>query len=200
MKKLGIVLSLMVTLTSCLEIMDEAAKAVSKSTEQGSESTSVSNFQTISVDSLYSLDVPKYMKEMGSLHPEASLQYANIYKETYTVVLHENKEDFIEIFKELEAYDSRLSTIENYVIVQKKMFNESLEGLKIQDYGLININSYPARQVKMLGVVDGIKAQYIVAFIEGTENIFMLMNWTVKDRMQRYENTFEYINNTFQLI
>ena len=190
----------MISLTSCLEIMDEAAKAVSKSTDRASESTSVSNYQTISVDSLYRLDVPKYMKEMGSLHPQASLQYANIYKEAYTIVLHENKYDFVEIFKELEEYDSRLSIIENYVIVQKKMFNKNLEALKIQDYGLIKINGYPARQVKMLGVGDGIKVQYVVAFIEGSENIYMLMNWTVKDRMQSLENTFEYINNTFQLI
>lgn len=78
------------------------------------------------------------------------------------------------------------------------MFQEVIEDIKIQDYGLTHINNLPARQFKMEGVVDGLDFFYVVAFVEGEEHIFMIMNWTMKDRRFKYENTFEYINTSFK--
>lgn len=201
MKKLNIALVfLMICLTSCIHMLDKAAEAVSESAEQSQESVSQHNFNTVAVDSMYRLDVPKYMKKLENLHPEASLQYANIYKEAYTVVIHESKDEFVEIFTELDEYNSELSPVENYVIVQKKMFEETISSLRIQDYGLIEINNLPARQIKVFGVIDNINFAYLVAFIEGDDNIYMIMNWTTDDRFKRFENTFEYINGTFKLL
>ncbi len=199
MKKanIGIVIICLIFLTSCLEMIDKAAKNVAV---QDSESLSAKDYKTIYVDSLYSLDVPNYMKELKSLHPEASLEYANIYKEAYTVVIHENKQEFISIFTELEEYNSDLSPINNYSIIQKKMFNETIEQFKFQDYGLKDINGYPAKQMKITGIIDGIDFVYVVAFVEGEEYIYMLMNWTDSSRFDKLENTFEYINGTFKII
>jgi len=202
MKKLNsaVLIILLVSLTSCLQMLDEAAKSLDNASEQSSESLSDSSYNTITVDSLYTLDVPKYMKQMNNLHPDASLRYANIYKEAYTVVIHESKEEFISIFKEIEEYDDEISPVENYTIVQKKMFKETIDNLKVQDYGLVQINNYPARQIKISGTVDGLKIIYLIAFVEGADNIYMIMNWTLRDRFNKFENTFEYINGTFKLI
>lgn len=188
---------IMVSLTSCLEMIDQAAK---KASEQSSESLSEEDYKTISVENLYSLDVPNYMKEMKSLHDEASLEYANIFKDAYSVVIHENKQEFIDIFKEIDEYDSELSPIENYVMVQKQMFQESIDDFKFQDYGLKKINDYPARQIKVSGIIDGIDIKYVVAFIEGEDYIYMIMNWTSGERFSKMENTFEYITGTFKLL
>jgi len=181
-------------------MLDEAAKSLDNTSEQSSESLSDSSYNTITVDSLYTLDVPKYMKQMNNLHPDASLRYANIYKEAYTVVIHENKEEFITVFKEVEEYNDEISPVENYTIVQKKMFKETIDNLRVQDYGLLQINNYPARQIKISGTVDGLKIIYLIAFVEGADNIYMIMNWTLRDRFNKFENTFEYINGTFKLI
>ncbi|EDP69692.1 Tfp pilus assembly protein, major pilin PilA [Flavobacteriales bacterium ALC-1] len=199
MKKasISILVICLMSLTSCLEMIDKAAK---NAADQNSESLSEKNYQTITVDTLYRLDVPNYMKEMKSLHPEASLEYANIYKEAYSVVIHENKQEFISVFTELEEYDADLSPIENYTIVQKKMFKETIDDFKFRDYGLIDINGYPAKQIKMSGNIDGIDFRYVVAFVEGQKNIYMIMNWTDSSRINKLENTFEYINGTFKLI
>lgn len=177
-----------------------ATKSINESSQSSKESISISNYNTIEIDSIYQLDVPKYMKEMSSLHPEASLEYANVYKDVYTVVINEEKEQFITLFKELEEYDLGLSSIENYANAQKKMYSERLSESKIQDYGLIEINGYPARQIKMSGVVEGIKISYVIAFIEGIDNIFMIMNWTSDAQFDKYETMFEFINGTFKLI
>lgn len=202
MKKISILvfLILFISLTSCIEMIKGAAKSINESSHLEKESLSSSDYTTVDVENLYQLDVPKYMKEMPSLHPEASLKYANIYKEVYSVVIHENKEQFIDVFKELDEYDSELSPVENYTNVQKKMYSERMENIQMEDYGLVEINGYPARQIKISGFVEGTEISYVIAFIEGSENIFMLMNWTSKVQFNRYETMFEFINGTFKLI
>ncbi|MBT8244768.1 MAG: hypothetical protein HKP48_06245 [Winogradskyella sp.] len=193
--------SLLLFVFLCLLSCVDFAKGIAEGFEDNNtESLSESNFKTITIDSLYQLDVPKYMKNMPSLHPDASLEYANIYKEAYSVVIHENKQEFIDIFKEIDEYDDKLSPIENYLQVQKNMLSESINNAKFQDYGLNNINGLPARQIKVIGRIDGIDAFYIICFVEGEENIYMLMNWTLQNKRNKFENTFEYINGTFKLL
>ncbi|WP_369994716.1 hypothetical protein [Winogradskyella sp.] len=191
------------SLFGCLQMIDGANKALKEVNENSadkSESLSVNSYQTINIDSLYSLSLPDYMKFYENLHPEASLKYANIYKEAYTIVIHENKEEFIDTFKAFDEYDIDLSPVENYALVQKRSFKETLTDFKYQDYGLIEINGQPARQIKMFGTVDGLNASYVVAFVEGKDNMYMILNWTVGRRYENLENTFEYINGTFELL
>ncbi|WP_299116973.1 hypothetical protein [uncultured Winogradskyella sp.] len=197
--RIAFVLSLFIN-TSCIQMLSEATKEISNSSYEASETTSEGAYKTVTIDSLYQLDVPKYMKDMPSLHPEASLEYANIYKETYSVVIHEDKQYFIDVFKEIDEYNDSLSVLENYTIVQKKSLKESLIKTRIQDYGLSEINGIPARQIKVFGTVEGIDAFYIIAFVEGKDNLYMIMNWTLENRKDKYENAFEYINGTFKII
>ena len=185
--------------TSCIKKLKEAAEDIVEPTST-SESLSESNFSLIDIDNDYQVLIPKYMKPMPNLNDEASLQYANIFKEIYTIVINENKQEFIETFKSLGEYNDSLPPIENYKNVQKQMLDEAIANVKFRDYGLTEINTYPARQFKMEGEIDGLDFFYLVGFIEGDENIYMLMNWTLKDRKSRYENIFEYINGSFKLL
>lgn len=104
--------------SSCIDKLKQAVDNFSGSSNQP-ESISASNFSTISIDNLYKVSIPKYMKNMPSLHDEASLEYANIFKETYTIVIEEDKQSFIDGFKEFGEYDENLSPIENYLLIQK---------------------------------------------------------------------------------
>lgn len=140
-------IGLMILNTSCIQMLDEAAKAASNNNENRNESITIDTSNEVVVDSLYQLGLPYYMKEMKSLHPDASLEYANIYKEAYTVVIHEEKQYFIDLFTEYDEYDTTITAIENYANVQTKMFKEQIDNLKLQHYGLIEVNGYPARQI-----------------------------------------------------
>ncbi|WP_439151258.1 hypothetical protein [Winogradskyella sp.] len=189
------------SITSCVQLIDGAADAVKNAAADNTpESLSERNYQTVSVNELYQLDVPRYMKEMENLHPDASLKYANIYKEAYTIVIDENKQDFIDSFVEFNEYDQELSPVENYTNAYKSMLNETVDNLKFQDYGLVKLNGNPARQVKLSGIVDGIKAYYMITCVEGEENLYMIMSWTIGDRFEKLETTFEYINGTFKIL
>ncbi|MDH7913937.1 hypothetical protein [Winogradskyella sp. SYSU M77433] len=200
MRKILLVVLLALVATSCVELISEAGKAASEQINNQPVSTSAHNYEKVSLDSVFHVDLPIYMKPMNQLNSDAVLQYGNIYKETYFVVIQEDKNEYVELFKEFGDYNDELPVIENYKNAQKNMFTESLTNPIFQDYGLSSINDKPARQIKIFGKVDDIEVVYIIAFVEGEKDIFMLMNWTVNDKLDKYENSFEYINGTFKLI
>ena len=163
------------------------------------ESLEKEDYKVISTSNLYEIQVPKYMKEMKSLHEEASLRYANIFKEVYILVLEENKQNFIDNLSVYGLYDKEKSVLDNYEEIQLASFKETIEDIKIVPKGNIQINDLEARQSLMNGKVEDIKISYLLTVIEGNENIYMLMSWTLPSRMKKYKNTFEYMHNSFQL-
>ncbi|WP_343798081.1 hypothetical protein [Gaetbulibacter jejuensis] len=185
--------------TSCFDLIQKAGEATSSGMDS-SESTSASNYVTVGVDGSFQVDLPRHMKSTSELNDEAVLQYANIFKDTYFIVIQENKSEYVELFKQFGEYNTELSVIENYKNSQKELFKEGIVNARIQEYGLNSINNYAARQLKVLGEVDGTQIAYVVAFIEGDDDIFMLMNWTAKEKFNKFENSFEYINGTFKLM
>ena len=164
------------------------------------ESAPFANLVKVKFKNLYSLRLPDYMKEMKNLHPEASLQYANIYKDIYTIVIHEDKEEFISIFKDFGEYDDQLDNVENYMNFQKAYISENLNNSKTEEYGLTKINGMPARQVKILGKVEDVDVGYITTTIEGENNMYLIMSWTSKSKFKAFENTFENINGSLEIL
>ena len=63
-------------------------------------------------------------------------------KEAYTIVIDEPKDEFVDLFKELNSYDENLSLIENYRDIQLQLFNERMR---------VNTQSSP-RSLKINGL------------------------------------------------
>ena len=191
------VLLIVLNFISCKEIIKEALDA---SSSKKTEKLDSNDFKEIIVDSLYKLSVPKYMKEIKNLHEEASLKYGHLYKETYTIVIHENKNEFIESFKKYDEYNIEKSVVENYSEIQIKSIRESVDVLKVIPYNITEVNNLDARQVQVEGKIDGMDITYILGFIEGKENMYFVMNWTMTGRIKKYEETFKSIISSFELI
>lgn len=190
-KGLLIILMLCLSLSSCKKIIDSAA-SLSK------EDITAKDLVEVSVNDDYLISIPDYMKEMPSLNDDASFQYANIYKETYTIVIDEDKQEFIDAFKEIGIYNDSLSVIENYSEYQVKSFQESLNSDEVKelDFKLKNLIT---KQFELNGIIDGINGNYLIGFVESDAKMYMLMSWTVDDRYKKYKNTFQLIQNSFKL-
>jgi len=178
MRKISILLLFITLLSSC------------------NEKLSPDDYQEISVRNIYKISVPKYMFERDDLNNEASLQYANLLKEAYTVVVHESKQDFITYSRTINAYNDQVSVLENYSQNQINFFENNMKLKRIEASDFTKINKLNARKVKLKGNELG----YALCFVEGKDNLYMIMNWTRVNRLQRFENTFEFINNSFKLI
>ena len=112
-------------IVSCKKIIDSASSI-------GKDDVKIEELKLINVNDEYAVSVPEYMKEMKSLHDEASFQYANIFKETYIIVLDESKDEFISTFKEIEIYNDSLTPLENYSDFQIQSFKESINALNVR--------------------------------------------------------------------
>jgi hypothetical protein len=191
------ILSILIILSfvSCKEIIRDAFK------DSGTtENISDKDLNTVNVDTKFSMTIPKYMKVMNTLNDEATLQYANIYKELYTVVMVEDKAEFVEFYKDYSEYDNNKSLIENYGKARLKSFKESMKVLKTKHYGLTKINGNNANQFTLKGNIDNIDVAYLFTSVETEKDIYFIMSWTLLDRYKRYENILEVINGSFKAI
>ncbi|RSC93013.1 hypothetical protein [Tenacibaculum singaporense] len=190
-KTLTIFFLVTLTLTSCDQIRKKSQKK---------EKLEVTDFKDVKINNLYKIKVPKYMKEMKSLHEEASFKYANIFKETYTIVIDESKQEFIDVFVEYDLYDKEKSTLDNYEEMQLSNFKETIENIEIIPLGDLLINGNSAKQYTLKGKVEAINVEYLITFLEGKKNMFMLMSWTIDSRMKKYFDSFKEAHTSFRLI
>jgi len=139
----------------------------------------------------YEMKIPKHMTPSKELHEEANLQFMNGTQETYIIVIDEDKADFVNSFTEIQSYDSTLSVIDNYANVITSTIEVS-EELTLSKPTKTKINGMDARLYLMEGKVEGIPydISYILAYIEGEKNIYAVSAWTLKDRMEKYKETF----------
>ncbi|TCI91020.1 hypothetical protein [Tenacibaculum sp. M341] len=189
MKKIAIVFMLVCgALTSCNI----------ESISQKKDNLTAKDFKTITVDSLYSLRVPRYMKEMKSLNDDASLAYANVFKEAYTIVIDEPIDEVMTSFKEYEIYKEEKSPLENYDYYQIESFKESIENLEITPLKTKTINGYPVKQYVFKGEVENIQISYLISLIESESDLFMIMSWTLTNRFERFKDSFIKSHDSFK--
>ncbi|MBD3638556.1 MAG: hypothetical protein HUJ25_14480 [Crocinitomicaceae bacterium] len=158
------------------------------------------NFQTIKIGSSFQMDVPDYMEEAYDLNADASLQYQNTVKETYVIVINEDKQEFIDIFKELGEYDESKSAVENYTDIQTEYMSTTLTILDQNGPNSKKINGMDAMVLEYDGNTPAVAYDifYYIAYIEGEEEMFMVMAWTLLDRKSEYKETFAKMVESFK--
>jgi hypothetical protein len=166
------------------------------------EVLATADFNVVEIAKEYQLSIPNYMTEAKSLNDAASLQYQNVFKETYTIVIDEDKQTLIDTFLELGEYDTLLSVSENYRTIQSKMLQENMTvNSQSKPLGL-KISALDAQQMEFTGSVEGVKQEiaYFLTFIEGREKVYMIMSWTLKERKEKYGKTFDEVSKSFKLL
>jgi hypothetical protein len=159
-----------------------------------------SDYTTESALGLYEISVPKYMKVATDLNMEASMQFNNIYKETYLAIINEDKSDFVEAYDELGAYDNSLSTIGNYRKVQLDYLMTGLDVISQDAPRQLTIDGMDAEQVEFTGRVADVDSDifYMITFVEGRNDIYMIMAWTLGNSEEKYRETFYHMVDSFR--
>ncbi|MBX2827402.1 MAG: hypothetical protein KTR22_04535 [Flavobacteriaceae bacterium] len=187
---LSTVFSLFLLLTSC------------NMGSKGPEALNPSDFKTEAALDMYQIAVPKYMKQATDLNVDASLQFQNIFKETYIAIIDEDKSDFVDVFKELGQYDEAQSVSGNYRNVQMDHFTSGMEIISEEVPKKVTINGLNAEQVEFTASLPEVDYDiyYIITFIEGRENVYMVMKWTLAEYTEKYKETFLQMADSFKEI
>lgn len=191
LKEIFLCLGIVVLFTSC-DLVGNKNK---------DEELSSIDFNKININDQYSVLLPKYLKKTNDLNEDASLQYQNLARETYIIIIDESKEEFINSFKETEIYIDSLTPLENYSEYLNGYLYDALNSTSY-DSGFTDrtINKWPAKIKTVQGEYYELDFEiiYWLAFIETDEKMYYIMCWTLPDRRMKYEKTFEKVINSFK--
>lgn len=156
---------------------------------------------TLVKTSEYEMSVPTYMKQVTTLHHDASLQFQNVFKETYLIVIDEPKDTFITTFKDLGEYKNDSSVVKNYRDIQLGHIKENLKVINISQAKSSIINGMEAETIEVDGTVEDLKypISYIYTFVEGPDKVYMIMAWTLKDNKDKHAAMFKKAMGSFKV-
>ena len=145
--------------------------------------------ETVEVDGLYSMEIPDFMTSTTVLNDDASLQYNNLYKEKYVIVIDEDKQEFIDAFELIDGYDESISVVDNYANIQIESMTEAGSIQDKSDVIKRPINGMNARQIAIDANVPGISEaiSYWLGYVEGDKTMYTIMTWTLESRKDDYE-------------
>ena len=194
MKNISILLILIGSLsfTSCIDFK----------TKKDKEEATSEDYNTATVNNDYQVSIPKFMRATTGLNDQASLQYQNIFKEAYVIVIDEPKSGFVDVLKDMGQYNEDQSLVQNYRDVQLQLLASTMNFNHQSEPKSLKINGLEAEMVEVDAHVDGIKEgiSYVLTFLDGTDNAYMMMAWTLENKKEEHKKTFETIAKSFKLV
>ncbi|MEJ6623706.1 MAG: hypothetical protein QNL28_04485 [Flavobacteriaceae bacterium] len=136
----------------------------------------------ITFEDVYQIELPGDMSSSIELNEDASLEYSNIIKEKYLIIIHESKEDWKNIVGETDYLKKYL----NYISENFETTFNSLAQIKN-----ITLNeSTVGTLVEIKGKTEGIEIIWNTIVVEGESNIYQISYWTLGDMEYKMEELF----------
>jgi hypothetical protein len=154
----------------------------------------------VSINREYSMGIPSFMTKATALNKGASLQYQNIFKEAYVIVIDEDKQEFIDTYKGLSVYDTTRSVLSNYTDSQVQSITANIEVLSQKEVTTFKINGQNAAAVELDANVEGVKIPitYFLSFVEGKDKLYFIMAWTLQNKKDTHRDTFARMVKSFR--
>lgn len=178
------------SLSSCLNFKEKNEKNDKVELEQ------------ISVNGEYSMGIPTFMTKTASLHEDASLQFQNIFKETYVIVIDEDKFEFKKVYKEMGSYDTTRSIISNYADTQLQFTTSQMTVISKKNMKALKIGTLNAATTEIDGNVEGVDVPitYFLTYVESDHKLYMIMAWTLQAKKDLHRDTFDKMIKSFKIL
>jgi hypothetical protein len=137
-------------------------------------------FNEVKVNDRYSVAIPEYLQPCADLHPDASLQYQNMEKDIYAIVIDEKK-----ITMQNYDLDYDLDLYFNNIVSQP--FLESIKDGKVSPPGRQKIDGHNALVANITGKIQDNEVFYKLALIETPYEFYQVLIWTHLDDKEKIE-------------
>jgi hypothetical protein len=156
------------------------------------------DWKTVSSDK-FTLQVPSHMKEAKDLHDDAVLQYQNVIKEFYTIVIEESVEEFHTALIDGALEEEFPPNLQGYSSLVAAKFSENVEELiNKSEFKPLTVNGDSATYFEAEAKISGIKIYYHYAFVRGDSNYYQVMSWTVAEKKDKLHADMMEILNSFK--
>ena len=154
--------------------------------------------QTIKKGGRYQVVLPSYLEEALDLNDDASLQYQDISREFYVIVIDEPKEQL-----DKSIYDNGLENtypddLTGYSQLVTDGMDASVKPDVMPPFRNDTINHLPARQLDFTGRVENNKIYWKLAFLQGKNRYYQIMVWTLAANKEKYDAEMQAIINSFK--
>ena len=148
-------------------------------------------FTEVKVNNRYSLSIPDYLQPCTDLHKDASMQYQNVEKEIYAMVIDEKK-------KTMQNYslDYDIDTYFNNIASQG--FAENIKDGKVSIPGRQQINGHKALIAEVTGKIENNEVYYKLGLIETPYEFYQILVWTKASNKEDLEHDIVKMIESFQ--
>jgi len=145
----------------------------------------VYKFEIIKVGNDFTLSVPNYLSKVDDLKAGAEFQYANRFRNTYSVIFSEKKDkDFSSFYKE-----------------NMKVIKSVLEKPVVSDSSALEIGGAKGVHTELYGKMQGEFIYYSVLTLESANKYYQYCIWTRgEDRKLKYGEDIQKMLLSFQLL
>ena len=139
----------------------------------------------------YTLDIPDYMVRTYKLNEVASLQYQNISKEAYTIVISDSKEQLAEIgVKFIDSKEFLKGFTDSYMADAKNR--------KLSQVTEFEINGNKNAQTELTWSTDDTDYYMLITVVESKENFYKILCWTITENKDMLKNDFINISKSLK--
>jgi hypothetical protein len=137
-------------------------------------------FTEVNINNRYTIAVPAYMKPCGDIQKDASLQYQNLEKDVYAIVIDEKKVT-------MQGYDLNYNLDTYFNNISSQGFSENIKNGKLSVPGRQEINGHKALIADITGKLEENDVFYKFAVIETPYEFYQILSWTRADHRQKLE-------------
>ncbi len=157
------------------------------------------DFEWAKVYQQYKIKLPNYMKSTTILNDEASLQYMHMYKEEYIIIIDESKQEFIDTFRALNAYNENKNTLENFHLVQTEHLTSAMQLRQTSKPQFVQLRNSTAYFAEFDAKIEDSPetASYFIYHAASEEKLYTIMLWTLKKNREIYREKVKKMLSTF---
>lgn len=148
-------------------------------------------FTEVKVNNRYSMLIPDYLQPCTDLHKDASMQYQNVEKDIYAMVIDEKK-------KTMQDYslDYDIDTYFNNIASQG--FAENIKDGKVSIPGRQEIHGHKALIAEVTGKIENNEVYYKLGLIETPYEFYQILIWTRASNKEELEPDIIKMIESFQ--
>lgn len=138
----------------------------------------------------FEIKLPANLKTASNLNEDATVQYQNIFKEYFNIVIHESAAEFNIAIIDAELEADYPATIDGYANFNKDRFSENVdEIIHLSDLQSLKLNGLDARYFEARAKVSGTDIFYHYGFVKGDTSYYQVMSWTSTKREADHKAT-----------
>lgn len=154
--------------------------------------------QEIVIDERYSMELPTSLSITHNLNDEASLQYQDIIKELYVIVIDEPKSEFNEALEVFMLKDAYTQDLEGYTSLVMDIFTQGVNIYESSEPQMTTINGLDAVLLSFEGNSDNVDVFFKFGIIEGADTYYQIMTWTLLNKKDRFREQMSEMIMTFK--